>query len=913
MPSGYFCAVQKLQWLFCSPLLVAGVTLSAGGASAQVAEDEPAVEAAQEESGGQEQAGVVPPELIHYEPPVYPPAAFQQGLQAEVRLQLTVEEDGTVSDPEVVAPVGHGFDEAALEAALGLLFRPALVNGESRKVRIGFSYSFTLDEVEKEPEEQEEAKWGELGGQILLADSDTPLPGVQIQVQDSLGAPYSAVTDEEGRWSLAGLPAGIFDVLIEVEGFTPIRSQEEVVAGEATDIVFRLSVATTELEIVVEGERPPREVTRRTLQRREIERIPGTGGDALRSLQSLPGVARPPGLAGFLIVRGSSPGDTETFVDGTNIPLIYHFGGLSSVVPTELLDRIDFYPGNFSVRYGRLMGGVVDVGLRSPRTDCVADYGEPTGKNGCYHGMVQFDLIDGRFLLQGPVPGTKNWSFAVAGRRSWMDTWLKPVLEAANASVTSAPVYYDYQVIVDHNPRPGEKLSIRFFGSDDRFETLITTPSASDPGVGGNIRYASSFYRGQILYQKELTSKVSLDTMISVGQQSIELGLGGNIRLDIATTPIVARSEIGYRIHETARVNVGFDFLLTPYDVFVRAPQPPRPGESASGPLATMPSLESQASGFSFRPGWYTDVEWQPTKRLRVVPGLRVDAAQDSGHADVSPRLNARYSLFLPEDGVWGGKPLKTVLKGGFGKFSQPPQLQETDRVFGRPGLYSNHSMHYSLGVEQGLTEQVEISVEGFYKDLYGLVSRTPDALGALAYHNEGSGQVIGLETLLKYKADERFFGWIAYTLSESLRKDCAGCDTVPFQYDQTHNLIALGSYRLGDGWEIGARFRIISGPLTTPLVGRPALPAIYAGDAGSYLPINGRSYSERLPVFHQLDVRIDKRFQFRTWRLNMYLDIQNVYNNPVAEAYVYNYDFSQQAYQTGLPLIPSIGLRGEF
>jgi hypothetical protein len=71
--------------------------------------------------------------------------------------------------------------------------------------------------------------------------------------------------------------------------------------------------------------------------------------------------------------------------------------------------------------------------------------------------------------------------------------------------------------------------------------------------------------------------------------------------------------------------------------------------------------------------------------------------------------------------------------------------------------------------------------------------------------------------------------------------------------------------------------------------------------------------FSERLPLFHQLDLRVDKRWQFKDWRLSAYLDVQNVYNNPAVEAIVYNYDFSQQAFQTGLPILPSIGLRGEF
>src|SRR5690606_12703080 len=128
--------------------------------------------------------------------------------------------------------------------------------------------------------------------------------------------------------------------------------------GEATEVVYRVSAETTGIEIIVEGERPPREVTRRTIERREIDRIPGTSGDALRSLESLPGVARPPPFSGLLVVRGSAPEDTNAFFDGSLAPLVYHFGGLSSVVPTELLDRIDFYPGNFSARYGRVMGGI---------------------------------------------------------------------------------------------------------------------------------------------------------------------------------------------------------------------------------------------------------------------------------------------------------------------------------------------------------------------------------------------------------------------------------------------------------------------------------------------------------------------------------------------------------------------------
>src|SRR5690606_20013730 len=192
-------------------------------------------------------------------------------------------------------------------------------------------------------------------------------------------------------------------------------------------------------------------------------------------------------------------------------------------------------------------------------------------------------------------------------------------------------------------------------------------------------------------------------------------------------------------------------------------------------------------------------------------------------------------------------------------------------------------------------------------------VSRSAADNSAFVYANEGSGSVIGLETLLKYKPDERFFGWLAYTLSRSLRKDGPEFDERPFEWDQTHNLVILGSYRLGDGWEFGARFRLVSGGLETPVARPPSLPAIYAAEAGSYVPLEGEEFSERLPLFHQLDIRLDKGSQFRTSRLSAYLDVQNVYNNAAVEATGYNYDFSQSTYQRGLPILPSIGLRGEF
>jgi hypothetical protein len=167
---------------------------------------------------------------------------------------------------------------------------------------------------------------------------------------------------------------------------------------------------------------------------------------------------------------------------------------------------------------------------------------------------------------------------------------------------------------------------------------------------------------------------------------------------------------------------------------------------------------------------------------------------------------------------------------------------------------------------------------------------------------------VVGLELSARHELTDKLFGWVAYTLSRSERRDDGARDYRLFDFDQTHMLTLIGSYRLPRNWEISARFRYVSGNLYTPITG-----AVYDADADEYEGIDGALNSGRVDAFHQLDVRIDKRWVFEKWMLNAYLDIQNVYNRPNADGVEYNYDFSESEPERGLPIIPVLGVRGEF
>src|SRR5690606_17595410 len=117
------------------------------------------------------------------------------------------------------------------------------------------------------------------------------------------------------------------------------------------------------------------------------------------------------------------------------VPLIYHFLGGPAIVNTEMVESIDFYPGNFSTYYGRSTAGVIDLRTRSPRNDR-------------FHGMIEVDLLDSSVVLEGPV--SENFSIAVSARRSYFDLFLPYVLPKDGPDVLVAPRYYDYQAWITY-------------------------------------------------------------------------------------------------------------------------------------------------------------------------------------------------------------------------------------------------------------------------------------------------------------------------------------------------------------------------------------------------------------------------------------------------------------------------------
>jgi outer membrane receptor protein involved in Fe transport len=655
------------------------------------------------------------------------------------------------------------------------------------------------------------------------------------------------------------------------------------------DVTFHVEKASyNPYDVTVTATRPRKEVSRTVISAEELDKVPGGAGDPLTVVQNFAGVAR--SIEGFLIVRGSAPEDSQVFLDGSTIPLYYHFGGLKSVFPIGILQSIEFYPGNFSPMYGRATGGVVDLQIKELKPKKLGGYADVS-------------LIDTGVYLEMPI--SNKGGIAVAGRRSYIDGVLNLAVPSdAPVSLVTAPVYYDFHLLGNYRPSPAHDLRAYFLLSDDRLEFLFDNPADIEPGFEGNrISNATTFYRSLLTYRFVPNDRFENNLRVSSGREQTNLS-GGQLLFDFDILSAQLRDTMTVRLADAFALSVGADVLWSNVDAHIALPPPPSEGEPPD--MFDLDDLiETNVNNQrAWNPAGFVEAEIRPLPDLQILPGVRVDHFDRVAETVVQPRLTTRWQLGP-----------QVVAKGGVGLFTQEPQLNETNEEFGNPDLEAERALHTSAGVEYKPFEFLTLDVTGFYKNLWHLVSPTDRLVDVgdgrmeeLQYDNGGTGDVYGAELIVRHDLNANLSGWLTYTVSRAERLDTEATEQRLFDYDQTHIVNLVAKYNLPRNWEISGRFRLVSGNPNTPVVG-----SVFDASDDEYKPIYGETNSARDRTFHQLDLRIDKRWVYQNWMFNMYLDVQNVYNVENSEGVSYNFDYSESEPQTGLPLLTIFGLKAEF
>ena len=264
---------------------------------------------------------ITPPTIAGDAPvPDYPAARLAGGATARVVLQIDVLADGSAANAKVVSEPQPDFDEAALGAAARLKFTPAREGDQPIPVRIQFAFNFAPPRKQPEPPKTPEEQPVNFAGQVRERGTRRKLSGIEVAIP---AADLSAITDTQGRFQLHGVPTGAQEVVIAAAGYQRFTSTETIEPGKKLEVAYLLrSLNTNPYEATVEGEVERREISKTSISIEEVNRIPGTSGDALKVIEDLPGVARTsPVGGGFLAICGSDPFDSLVFLDGLEIPL----------------------------------------------------------------------------------------------------------------------------------------------------------------------------------------------------------------------------------------------------------------------------------------------------------------------------------------------------------------------------------------------------------------------------------------------------------------------------------------------------------------------------------------------------------------------------------------------------------------
>src|SRR5689334_20527545 len=405
---------MRMHRSLLAALLLAASALATGAR----ADEPPAAEAPPEEH-----KLTRPPKLVKFVEAVFPPDKEKALVTAKVLLSIEIGADGKVGEVTVVESGGPDFDMAAVAAAKQFVFEPAEIDGQPAPVKITYRYDFTI--VEKMVKAGPQVNFD---GVVLERLKKRPLPKVSIKIKELDGV--TAQTDEDGHFAFMDVPPGTYKVEISHPKLATVVTEETIAVGKRRTVKYLVEEKDEDegISIVVRAPRIKKEAVETRIRTEEARRVPGTQGDTLKVVQNLPGVARSSFGSGQLVVWGSAPNETRVFVDGVDIPALYHGGGLRSTVNSDLIKSIDLVPGAFGAEYGRGIGGLVKTETRTlPR--------EGT------HGYAAVDVIDASALITTAI--SKNARFGIAARRSHLDSVLSQVTNDDVGDFVPIPQYYD--------------------------------------------------------------------------------------------------------------------------------------------------------------------------------------------------------------------------------------------------------------------------------------------------------------------------------------------------------------------------------------------------------------------------------------------------------------------------------------
>lgn len=621
---------------------------------------------------------------------------------------------------------------------------------------------------------------------------------------------------------------------------------------------------------------------RTSLGAEELSRVPGSSGDPMKAIQSLPGVATPDDFSGDPAVRGSRPGDNAYYVDFLPVGYLFHTGGFASVFNPSLIQRFSMASAAWGPEYGNVVGAVFDVQLRNPRSDRIG-------------GQADFSLLGANVLVEGPLGS--ELSFFLAARRSWFDLVVKHGEDKEEGVTFTMPVYSDTQGRLLWSLSPRQRLRLDFSTANDRIDFTVQAggkAASRDPIIAGSSSQRQSFASVAGVWESDFGDNAS--NRVALGQMrqdtTLRLGAAGSVQVKVDTGYLRQQLQVtGLKDHElTLGASLQSRLLDAALDFnFQRCTE-----FDPNCDISTAPRLQTRQRARQNIADAYLSERWQLNRQWVATAGLRFSRDAYLDRNATEPRLGLEYS----PNADW-------TFSAGAGRHSQPPSTEESLAVIGNPHLKPLQSKQVVLGASQRLAEGWSWRLETYAKTFTGYAVADP----VLNYANGASGRAHGVELLVKKDpAPGRlsgFSGFASLSVSRSRRQLDATGARFPFEADQPVIATVVANYKLNDRWQYGLKWSYHTGSPYTPVVGTNG-----TYPDGRVRPLYGAVNSDRVPNYHRLDLRVDAQF---TPRFAAYAELINAYARKNVLGYSYSADYRTREEVRQLPLMPSVGLKYSF
>ncbi|MAO65587.1 MAG: TonB-dependent receptor [Balneola sp.] len=721
---------------------------------------------------------------------------------------------------------------------------------------------------------------GTITGTVTDAKTGEPLIGATVILE---GTQLGDATNTEGRYTINNIPTKTYNVKASFVGFVEQTKFNVVVRSEGNiDLNFELQEQVSELDEINITPNPfaKEEVTPLSIQKfrqEEIAAYPGGNNDIAKVVQSLPGVSG--SVGGFrndVIIRGGAPNENVYYLDGIPIPNINHFstqgsaGGPVGLLNVSFFEGVSLTASSFDAEYENVLSGVLQFNQRN-------------GNDREFAGNLRVSSSEAALTVEGPLfkgnDSEANTTYIASVRRSYLQLLFQVI------GLPFLPDYWDYQYKVNHRIDDKNRIYITGVGSIDdlainnieEFDPEQEAIQNQIPVIRQNSNTVGIGWRRQFDdnsgFMETVLSNNTLGNFFYRYEDNVnETGL--YLKNESRETETHLRYQ-ATKFVDNWTLSGGLNVINADYN-------------NTTEDLINDLNFETSLNFFRYGIFAQSSANFY-NNRLGLSFGLRADGNTftESGneiYRTVSPRFSISYKL--TENEKWTanasvGRYFKILPYTTLGFQTNSGNFPNTTSAY----IQSDHLV---AGIEYLLNERARISAEGFLKlydnypisttDSVSLANKGGDfeVFGSEEITSEGEGRTYGVELLYQQKFTGKFYGVAAFTFYKSEFTNLFSNDYKPAVWDNGVLISLLGGYKFGNNWEVSSRYRFL---------GKAPYPPVDQQQTLENYPAVFRDYEElgsvRLDPLSQLDVRIDKKFNFENLSLDVYLEVQNVLAQP--------------------------------